>query len=73
MCNFSGYESIALIPLSTEKKTIGLIHVADPREKMFTQKKLSQLESLSTNAASIINSIYEITDKLSIIDNIILN
>lgn len=71
MCNLSGYESIALFPLITTKKIIGLIHVADPREKMFTKKKLSQLESLSRYAASIINSTYDIADKLLKIDNII--
>ena len=71
MCNFSGYESIALIPLKTEKKIIGLIHIADPREKMFTKKKLSQLESISTKAASIIQNTYEITKKLQKIDNMI--
>ena len=71
MCNFSGYESIALIPLQTEKKIIGLIHIADPREKMLTKKKLAQLESISTKAASIIQNTYEITKKLQKIDNMI--
>jgi hypothetical protein len=68
LCNLSGYESVALIPLNIEGKTLGLIHLADPRENMFTIKKISKIETLANEFAGIIKKAYEIQEKLLQID-----
>jgi len=71
ICNLSGCESVALIPLKTEDNIIGLVHLADPRENMFTIKKISELEKIADEFASIIKRAYDITEKLHKIDKII--
>ena len=71
LCNLSGYESVALIPLKVDNKIIGLIHLADPRENMFTTEKITELEMVADEFASIIKRVYEITEKLCLIDKMI--
>lgn len=71
MCNISGYESIALIPLKIDGHTMGLIHIADPRENMFTIEKIFKLEKVADQFASIIKRAYEIQEKILAIDKII--
>lgn len=71
LCNLSGYESVALIPLKTNGHTTGLIHIADPRKNMFTIEKISKLERIADQFASIIKQAYEIQEKLLEIDKII--
>ena len=73
LCNLCGYESVALIPLKTDDNIIGLIHLADPRENMFTSEKITELEMVADEFASIIKRAYEITEKLCIIDKMISN
>jgi PAS domain S-box-containing protein len=45
--NREGYESLALIPLKTEKETIGLLQLADTRHNRFTLNLIEHLEKLS--------------------------
>ncbi|MHA2325292.1 MAG: hypothetical protein ACXACB_07830 [Promethearchaeota archaeon] len=71
MCNYSGYESVALIPLKTDGTIVGLIHLADPRENMFTIKKISEIEKVADEFAAIIKHVNKITEKLLKIDRII--
>lgn len=71
MCNYSGYESVALIPLEIDANTIGLVHLADPRENMFTVEKITDLEQIADESASIIKHATEITTKLLKIDKMI--
>jgi hypothetical protein len=71
MCNYSGYESVALIPLITDRTIVGLIHLADPRENMFTEEKILELESVADEFAAIIKRANEITEKLFRIDRMI--
>ncbi|MHA2407705.1 MAG: GAF domain-containing protein [Candidatus Ranarchaeia archaeon] len=71
LCNYSGYESVALIPLKIDGNTLGLVHLADPRENMFTVEKISELEMLADEFASIIKRAYEITEIFSKINKMI--
>lgn len=70
-CNLSGYESVALIPLVVDENIIGLLHLADPRENMFSDSKMSSLELAADEFATIIKCVYEIAEKLSGIDRVI--
>jgi hypothetical protein len=69
ICNYSGYESIALIPLKDKEKTIGLIHLADPRESMFTAEQIAELELVAKVSTLIIKHANEIIEGLSSIDS----
>lgn len=71
LCNYSGYESVALIPLKIDANLRGLVHLADPRENMFTVEKIMELERVAEESASIIKHAYEIREKLLKIDKII--
>ena len=70
LCNYSGYESVALIPLKNERNIIGLVHLVDPREKMFTVEKIATLELVAEESAAIIKCAEEIVERLSDIDNV---
>ena len=70
LCNYSGYESVALIPLKNEGSIIGLVHLADPREDMFTIEKIEELELIAEESAAIIKRAEEIIEKLSSIDSL---
>jgi hypothetical protein len=71
LCNLSGYESVALIPLKIDGNILGLIHLADPRENMFTIQKISELEMLADEFAFIIKRAYEIKEAFLKIDKMI--
>lgn len=71
LCNYSGYESVALIPIEIDGKITGLVHIADPRENMFTIEKIGKLETTADETASIIKCANEIRKKLLEIDKII--
>ena len=73
LCNYSGYESVALIPLKNEGSIIGLVHLADPREEMFTIKKIEKLEFIAEESAAIIKRAKEITERLSRINGVAPN
>ncbi len=68
LCNYSGYESVALIPLKSEGNIIGLVHLADPREDMFTIEKIEKLELIAEESAAMIKSAEEIGERLLKID-----
>ena len=72
LCNYSGYESVGLIPLKTGEAIIGLIHLADPRENMFNVEIIGKLERVAAESALIIQKAKEIMEKLNEIDKIIL-
>jgi GAF domain-containing protein len=44
VCNKTGYESVALIPIRVEGRILGLVHVADPRENMVPLESVEALE-----------------------------
>lgn len=57
VCSQVGYESVALIPIRTEDRIIGLIHVADPRENMVAQKVVEVLESAAVQLGAAIERV----------------
>ena len=72
LCNFSGYESVALIPIITGEAILGLIHLTDPRENMFNIERIEELERAAVESALIIQRAKEIMQKLNEIDKMIL-
>jgi two-component system, cell cycle sensor histidine kinase and response regulator CckA len=50
-CNGEGYESVALIPLRYGAEILGLLQFNDPRRGMFSETKISLLESLASQLA----------------------
>ncbi len=47
-CHGQGYQSIALIPLRTQDKTIGLFQFNDTRQGVFSSEKIARLEEFVT-------------------------
>jgi GAF domain len=67
-CHDCGYESVALIPIRAEGTTIGLVQINDPRENMFTLRKVQKYQSLADHLGSLIFNLlafYEETGKIS--------
>ena len=65
MCNSSGYESVALIPTRSGNRTLGLIQMNDPRENMFTLKKIENYEFIADRVGSVVVSALEIQEKVT--------
>jgi len=57
VCNRYGYESVALIPILSGDKALGLIHVADPRPELFTHETVELLEGASMQLATAIERV----------------
>jgi hypothetical protein len=64
MCNHSGYESVALIPMRAGNITLGLIQINDPRENMFTLKAIENYEAIAERVGSVVLNILEIQKKM---------
>lgn len=64
MCNYSGYESVALIPMRAGNITLGLIQMNDPRENMFTLKEIENYEFIADRVGSVVLSTLEIQEKM---------
>jgi GAF domain-containing protein len=60
MCNHSGYESVALIPIRAGNITLGLIQINDPRENMFTLKDIENYETIVERVGSVVLNALEI-------------
>ena len=73
MCHHSGYESVALIPLKADNRTLGLIQMNDPRENMFTPKKIKSYESLADKVAAVVFNALEIQNGMSAISDLVNN
>jgi diguanylate cyclase (GGDEF)-like protein len=50
-CNWCGYESVALVPIKSEGKNIGLIQLNDKRRGMFNDEKIEFLEMIAEQIA----------------------
>jgi GAF domain-containing protein len=48
-CNGEGYESVALIPLRSEEKVIGLLQLNDHRRNMFTLEMIKFFEGIGSS------------------------
>ena len=64
MCHHSGYESVALIPMRSSNKTLGLIQINDPRKNMFTQKSIEKYEILADRVGVVIANALEIHERI---------
>ena len=65
MCHYSGYESVALIPMQADNRTLGLIQMNDPRENMFTPKMIKNCESIADRVGAIVVNAIEIQEKIN--------
>jgi hypothetical protein len=68
-CHDCGYESVALIPIRAEDLIIGLVQMNDPRENMFTLKKIQEYQSLADNVGGLILNIIEFYERTAKITN----
>ena len=64
MCQYSGYESVALIPMRADNRTLGLIQMNDPRENMFTPKIIENYEFIADRVGSVVLSALEIQARM---------
>lgn len=64
MCQYSGYESVALIPMRAGNRTLGLIQMNDPRENMFTPKSIENYEFIANRVGSVVLSALEIQERM---------
>ncbi|MCW4034484.1 MAG: GAF domain-containing protein [Candidatus Bathyarchaeota archaeon] len=71
MCNHSGYESVALIPMRNGNKTLGLIQLNDPRENMFTAKSIEKFEALAENVGAVVLNAFEIQQRIDVISEMV--
>lgn len=69
-CHNYGYESVALIPMHSGDKTIGLIQINDPREDMFTLEKVEKYQLLADHVGSIILNVFGFYEKAADISNL---
>ena len=67
MCNYSGYESVALIPMRAGNITLGLIQMNDPRENMFTLENVENYETLADRIGSVVVNVLEVQKKMNTI------
>ncbi|UCC58451.1 MAG: hypothetical protein JSW14_00545 [Candidatus Bathyarchaeum sp.] len=73
MCHYSGYESVALIPMKAGNRTLGLIQMNDPRENMFTSKTIEKYESLADHVGAVVFNALEIQEKMGDIFDLVNN
>ena len=57
VCNQTGYESVALVPIRLPERILGLIHLADPREGMVPLEMVKVLEGIATELGMAIQRV----------------
>jgi len=62
-CHNYGYESVALVPIHANGEVVGLIQINDPRENMFTLRKVEKYELMADHIGCIIWNIRELYEK----------
>ena len=65
MCNYSGYESVALIPMRVGNTTLGLIQMNDPRENMFTSRDIENYEAIADRIGTVVLNVLEVQKKMN--------
>lgn len=71
MCHQSGYESVALIPLKSSGRTLGLIQLNDPRKNKFSLKMITNYEHIADLIGGVISDTFEISEKMKEISELI--
>jgi hypothetical protein len=56
-CNAFGYESVALIPIHAGDQLIGLVHVADPQQDIFSDEMVGMLEGAAIQLGTAIKRV----------------
>jgi len=64
MCYDSGYESVALIPMRADNRTLGLIQMNDPRENIFTPKMIENCEFIADRVGAVVVNALEIKERM---------
>lgn len=64
-CHDFGYESVAIIPIHLDDEILGTIQINDPREGLFTLKKIEKYQSLSDYLGPIIANILKFYEKVN--------
>jgi transcriptional regulator with GAF, ATPase, and Fis domain len=64
-CHDYGYESVALIPIHANGKTIGLIQINDPREGLFTLETIEKYQSLADHVGTIVINILDFYEEIA--------
>ncbi len=72
MCNYSGYESVALIPLRIGNTTLGLLQLNDPRVNMFTLQNIENYEDIAERIGLIVFNGIEIQKKINEVIELII-
>ncbi|UCB59303.1 MAG: PAS domain-containing protein [Thermoplasmatales archaeon] len=54
-CNIDGYESVALIPLSSNNEIVGLLQLNDKRKNMFTKDMIRSFEGISASIGTALS------------------
>jgi PAS domain S-box-containing protein len=57
VCNRFGYESVALVPIRLGQHILGLIHLADPGENMFSLEMVEVLEGMAMQLGTAIQRV----------------
>jgi hypothetical protein len=65
-CHNFGYESVALVPIHANGKTIGLVQINDPRENMFTLEKVDKYQLLADRVGVIIWNLLKFSKETSV-------
>jgi hypothetical protein len=65
MCNYSGYESVALIPMRAGNTTLGLIQMNDPRENMFTSEDIENYEVVANMVGSVVVNLLDVQNRMN--------
>lgn len=68
-CHDCGYESVALIPMHADGTTVGLIQMNDPRENLFTSRKIRKYQLLADHVGAVILNILGFCEKTAKISN----
>jgi hypothetical protein len=55
-CNKEGYESVALIPIKSGEKILGLLQFNDKRENVFTEEDIRFFEGVASTIAVVLSS-----------------
>ncbi|MCW4037394.1 MAG: GAF domain-containing protein [Candidatus Bathyarchaeota archaeon] len=63
-CHHFGYESVALIPILVNGDNLGLIQLNDPREDMFTLKKIEKYELIAGHVGRVVRNILEAAEEM---------
>ena len=58
VCNETGYESVALIPISLRDRILGLIHIADRRENMVPLRIIKVLEIIAMQLGTALQRVW---------------